>query len=388
MGRVFVIGVSQAFPPKLPSASTLVGSKAHLDLYPHFEGERLLLKPPFEPLFSKLEERLEEGDVVVLATGDPLFYGIAQMVVNRFGKERVEVIPNLSYMQLAFARMGVAWQEAGFFSLHGRGFKGFLRALTLAKRHLFLFTDPENSPGRLGRHLVDCQVSGVRLWVFSRLGMPDEEVISLSPSEAADREFAEPNCVVLEKEREVAPRVFLPDSEFRTAPGLLTKSHVRSIVLSLLEPEESKTFWDIGAGSGAVAISLSPLVETVYAVEKDPEHLSILRENRVRHGAWNMLPVAGRAPRALYQLPAPHGVFVGAGGELLDSILETCWKRLLPGGVMVATVVTLSGMRRLLEWGRGEVLSITLSKGMIERRPDFLEPSKPIWIFKVKKEDS
>ncbi len=384
MGRVFVVGVSQAFP-KLPPASTLVGSKVHLDLYPHFEGERLLLKPPFESLFLSVEERLEEGDVVVLATGDPLFYGIAQRVVDHFGKDRVEVIPNLSYMQLAFARMGAAWQEAGFFSLHGRGFKGLLRALTLTKRHLFLFTDSENSPGRLARYLVDCQVRGVKLWVFSRLGMDDEEVVSLSPSEAADCAFAEPNCVVAEKEREVAPRVFLPDSEFRTAPGLLTKSQVRSMVLSLLEPDESKTFWDIGAGSGAVSISLSPLVETVYAVEKDPEHLSILRDNQARHGAWNLIPVAGRAPRALYQLPDPHGIFVGTGGELLEEILETCWHRLLPGGVMVATVVTLSGMRRLLEWGRGEVLSIALSRGMLEKRPDFLEPSKPVWVLMAKK---
>ena len=344
-----------------------------------------MLKPPFSPLFDQVEERLEEGDVVILATGDPLFYGIAEMVVKRFGHSMVRVVPNISYVQLAFARMGVSWQNAGFFSVHGRGLRGLLRAFTLAERYLFLFTDPENDPARIASHLLDRQVEDVRVWVFSDLEGPGEKVAYFSPGEAACLHFAQPNCVVLEKTRQVRPHPFIPDSNFMTVRGLLTKAPLRAMVLSLLSTDPGQVAWDVGAGSGAVSISLSPLVETVYAVERHEGHLGLLMQNRNTHGAWNVLPVKGEAPGVLKELPNPRSVFVGAGGELLLDILRTCWDRLEPKGVLVATVVTLKGRKSLLEWGKGEVFSLQLSRGELEASPGMMEPARPIWILRAYK---
>jgi len=363
----------------------LVGSRGNLALYPHFQGVKELLKPPFGPLFRKVEEHLGQGNVVFLATGDPLFYGVAQMVVKRFGPSRVEVVPNVSCMQLAFARMGVSWQEARHFSLHGRGWRGLLRALTLTPRYLFLFTDPSRTPQAIARYLLGVEVEGVKMWVFTSLGTPQEEVEVLTLEEGASRAFKEPNSVVLEKELGGVPHPFLPDEEFLSARGLLTKAPVRSVVLSLLEPRPHYIIWDVGSGSGAVAISLSPLVDAIYAVEKKAEHLEILRRNRVNQGAWNVVVVEGEAPDVLEGLPSPQGVFVGAGGRRLGELLDFCWERLEPGGVLVATVVTLSGQRELLNWGRGELLSLSLSRGDLESSPGFLEPAKPIWVLKCVK---
>ena len=385
MGRVFVLGTSHLYVPRLPSAVMLVGSRGNLALYPHFQGVKELLKPPFGPLFRKVEEHLGQGNVVFLATGDPLFYGVAQMVVKRFGPSRVEVVPNVSCMQLAFARMGVSWQEARHFSLHGRGWRGLLRALTLTPRYLFLFTDPSRTPQAIARYLLGAEVEGVKMWVFTSLGTHQEEVEVLTLEEGASRAFKEPNSVVLEKELGGVPHPFLPDEEFLSARGLLTKASVRSVVLSLLEPRPHYIIWDVGSGSGAVAISLSPLVDAIYAVEKKAEHLEILRRNRVNQGAWNVVVVEGEAPDVLEGLPSPQGVFVGAGGRRLGELLDFCWERLEPGGVLVATVVTLSGQRELLNWGRGELLSLSLSRGDLESSPGFLEPAKPIWVLKCVK---
>jgi precorrin-6Y C5,15-methyltransferase (decarboxylating) len=323
--------------------------------------------------------------VVILATGDPLFYGIGPMVVERFGRERVEIMPNLSYLQLAFSRMGEPWQDARFFSLHGRGMEGLLRALTLAPRFLFLFTDPDNNPAKIARFLLDAQVEGVSMWVFVRLGRVDEEVLRLSLKDAASGSFSTPNCVVLEKERETVPKPFIPDSQFKTDPGLLTKWPVRSMVLSLLNPKDNEIIWDVGAGSGAVSISLAPFVRTVYAIEQDQNHLSILKENRAIHGAWNVVPVAGKAPEVLETLPSPNEIFVGAGGERLCEILEACWNRLIPGGMLIATVVTLRGRRELLNWGRGEIWTVDLARGSISESPGFFESSRPVWVLASRK---
>ncbi len=386
MGRVFVLGISPLLIPKLPPAEVLVGSANHLELYPDFQGEKLLLKPPFTPLFNSVEEVIVRGDAVILATGDPLFYGIAQAVVKRFGPAVVEVVPNVSHMQLAFSRMGVSWQDAGFLSLHGRGMDGLLRAFTLAEHYLFLFTDPSNNPSAVARHLLDAGVEGVKMWIFSRLGEDDEEVLVLSADQATTATFREPNCVVLEKVKPGKACHFPPDSSFRTAPGLLTKGPLRAMVLSLVSPSPDSVVWDVGSGSGAVAISLSPLVNRVYAVESDPKHLEILRTNRRIHGAWNVIPVAGEAPKVLEGIPVPDRVFVGTGGERLGEILEECWRRLTPGGILVATVVTLRGKRSLLEWGKGEIISLELARGSVMEEPGFLVPSKPVWVLKAVKD--
>lgn len=304
---------------RLAAAKLVMGGRRHLrelDL-PDGVPTVALRDDPAEAVRAVVEA---EGDVVVLASGDPGFFGVLRALRERVPADRLEVLPAVSSVALAFARAGLPWDDAVVVSAHGRDLRPALAACR-AHPKVAVLTSAGSGPAELGAALVG---SGRRMLVAERVGLPGERVTWTCPDDAAQREWDPLNvAVVLDDARAVAAEKgwlagraqpgpwALPDAEFEHRDGMLTKAEVRSLVLARLGPRLGETVWDVGAGSGSVAVECARLGAAVIAVERDD--VSFVHANAARHGV-DVQVVHGEAPAALAGLPDPDAVFVGGGG--------------------------------------------------------------------------
>ncbi|WP_119153696.1 precorrin-6y C5,15-methyltransferase (decarboxylating) subunit CbiE [Caldimonas tepidiphila] len=302
---------------------------------------------------------------VVLATGDPLCHGIAAYLASRLCLDAIEVLPNVSTIQLACARVGMSWQDLRIVSIHakdagewsvGADARHGLYALAQALRHndrLAVLTSPFNTPQRIARLLLAEGLAGdFRMAVAERLCQPQERIrADLDIAEAAETDFADPNVVLLWRDapRPRPVRFGLPDAAYEQRQpdkGLITKCEVRAVSLARLQLREDSVVWDIGAGSGSVGLEAARLCPQghVYAIEKNADDVAIAGRNRTAFGLSNHTLLHGKAPEGLEQWPDPDAVFVGgSGGELAD-LIALCLRRLKPGGWLVMNFVTLENL--------------------------------------------
>lgn len=352
-------------------AQVLVGGERQLAFFPQFTGERLVIRDGIAALLERVAELAEEHNVCVLASGDPLFFGVGSLLIKKLGAQHVAVIAQPSSVQLAFARAGLKWDDATLLSLHGRPLAGLVTRL----RHAFkvaLLTDEENSPARIASHLLEHGQTEWKAWVCENLGGPDERVRAFAVADlCAVKDIAPLNVLVLLRTdpawRPPPTIPFLHEDAFaKRMPkkGLITKREVRLLSLAALQLRPDSIVWDIGAGSGSVSIEAALLAPAgrVYAIEVDPEGVEICRENARNHGVDNLRVVAGRAPEALAELDSPDAVFVGGSKGSMETIVDTALERLRPGGRLVANAVTLENAGEIYQSlrRRGLVPDVTL----------------------------
>jgi precorrin-6Y C5,15-methyltransferase (decarboxylating) len=357
---------------RICAADFLAGGERHLAYFPEARGERFVLRDNLVDLLRELANRRAQR-CVVLASGDPLFYGVGTSLADLISSEHVRIEPALSSMQLAFARAGLPWQTAALASIHGRELRSTLLPL-LGQRYIGLFTQNGDSPAAVARFFLDHDVNEYEAIVGENLGAADERVTRWPDLQSlAGQRFAPLNYLILnrhhysltraelERRRALVPGV--PDDAFARpaeGPEVMTRQEVRSVVLARLggKLEPGDTIWDVGAGLGTVAVELAvlrPHVE-VIAVERDPDRAALARANRLRFGAYNMRVLEGTAPEALRaRAEHPRQVFVGGSGDRLAALLDLVVERLLPGGRLVANFVTLEhlalALDRLRGWG-------------------------------------
>ncbi|MCZ8093348.1 MAG: precorrin-6y C5,15-methyltransferase (decarboxylating) subunit CbiE [Acidovorax sp.] len=302
---------------------------------------------------------------VVLATGDPLCHGIASYLASRLCIEAVEVLPNLSTVQLACARLGLAWQDARIVSVHSKdagewrvgaepshGLYALAQSLRQHDR-LLVLTSPDNSPDRIARLMVaEGLGDDFQMAVAERLCTPDERVVAeLSPHDAAQQTFADPNVVVLVRSQ-VRPqpvRMGLADSAYHQRQpdkGLITKQEVRAVSLARMQLRADSRVWDIGAGSGSVGLEAARLCPQghVWAIEKNEADFAIAGQNARAFGLSNHTLVHGKAPEGLDAWPDPDAVFIGGSGGELQELIALCLRRLRTGGWLVMNFVTLENL--------------------------------------------
>jgi precorrin-6Y C5,15-methyltransferase (decarboxylating) len=392
-------GLSARAVNAVAAAHVLAGGERHLAFFPQFTGERVVLKDKLGDALARLAQLSDEHNLVILASGDPLFFGIGALAIKKLGAEHVEILPAPSSMQLAFARVGLKWDDAAFLSLHGRPREGLLARLARVSK-VALFTDEENSPQWIASHLVAHEQLGWRAWVCESLGGADERVREFGVAElAACPDVAPLNVLILARSDEKwqpPPAIgFLHEDEFaKRMPkkGLITKREARLLSLALLRLRPASVVWDVGAGSGSVAIEAARLAYEgrVFAVEVDPEGVEICRDNVRAHAADNVRVVAGRAPEALAELPDPDAVFVGGSKGSMAEIVDVALARLRPGGRLVINAITLENVgetyKCLRESGREpEVLLLNVSRAEPLARYMRYEAQNPIHIFAVDK---
>ncbi len=353
MSRIELIGISgQSLSPEqwplLRRCKALVVSRRHRPLVGDLPLP-LIDIAPVDAMLARLEEALTTGDVAVLASGDPLFFGIGRTLIDRFGAGRITVHPALSAVQLACARFRLPWDDLTLMSLHGRT-GAHLPGRLLRHAKVMLFTDGRTSPDRVAEDilaaLTGCgdqeRIGAIRIRVAENLGLADERLTSGSLAEIASGTFGPLNMMLIEQpDRPASPPFGLGEDEIVHSRGLITKDEVRAATLHRLRLPAEGVFWDIGGGSGSVSVEAARLCPdlAIHTIEKKPEEQANIRANIRRHSAYSIQLVDGEAPEALAGLPAPDRVFIGGSGGRLEAIIEAAAARLADSGRIVVNAV-------------------------------------------------
>ena len=374
-----VIGTDAGTPASLPASLRDCLLQASLVAAPQRLHEPLkdLFGPALPPMVAtdRLETCLEQlkacppgQTVVVLASGDPLWFGIGRLLLQHFSPQQLRFHPAPSSLQLAFARLGRPWQDASWVSLHGRDPEPLAAALQKRPPALAVLTDPARGGAEEVRLLL--RASGLEaaygFWLCERLGHAAERVQMLAPSDPLPQDLDPLHLVVLLAEASPPPKdpghlplLGLDDGLFlqhADRPGLMTKREVRIQVLADLELPAQGVLWDVGAGVGSIgleALRLRPGLQ-LFALESRGGSRALIAANAERLGVRPAGIGEGRAPAALAELPDPDRVVIGGGGQDRAAILQVVLERLRPQGVVViplATLEALAELRPLLEQG-------------------------------------
>jgi precorrin-6Y C5,15-methyltransferase (decarboxylating) len=382
-------------------AQVLVAGRRLLDYFPDHPGRTILLGKDPEGTLAQLPALAAKLRVVVLASGDPNFYGIGPLVVKVLGADRVVIHPNVTAVQAACARLKLPWQDATIISLHGRTWAPLETALNRAAEKLAIYTDPEHNPAAIAQFLSTRGHDKARLCVLEDLGQATERLTWLSPAEAQAREFSPLNMVVIltggREQPQTAGRsqagglrhlhLGLPEDALAHQDGLITKAEVRAVALAKLQLYPGLTLWDVGAGCGSVGLEASLLLTggQIFAVEQDLARVDQIQANAEKFGVTNLKVVCGRAPGCLAELPDPQRVFLGGGGRDLPEILQEVTGRLTTGGRLVLTATlleTLETARMALveaDW-QIEVTQLQVSRSRPLGGGNYLQALNPVWI--------
>jgi len=369
-------------------ADLLIGHQRLLDIFPDFRGE----KRTFGDLSIMLDSlKTLEKMVVVLSSGDPNFFGIARFMLRNLPKERIEIFPNVTSVQYAFAQIKEPWDDAIFVSVHGRGLKSAIDKI-IASDKVAVLTDDVNTPSALAKELIKRGVEGYEVYLCEDLGLPTEKITRTDVKGLVGMPASPLNILIMIKAWEPTlenfPILGISDEEYHTAKKLITKQEIRAVTLAKLKLQNDLVVWDIGAGSGSVSIETGNLIPNgkVFALEKNPQYLSFLRENLKKFAAKNVILVEAYAPEGLDDLPDPDRVFIGGSGGMLEDIIEAVDRRLKPEGVIVLNAVTLDTLTKSVEFLEDhgytvEVVCINVAKtrGLTEYK--MFEAHNPVYII-------
>lgn len=395
-------GLTESSRGLIERADAVIGAAGPLGLIPAGKAERVVLGDNFDEALRFISGAPNK-QIVVLASGDPLFYGIARYLCSKLGKERFEVLPHVSSMQLAFARVKESWEDAYLTDLAARPFESVLEKIRVADT-VGMFTSEAWPPGAIAQALLDHGLDYFSAYVCENLGSPDERVTQGELQELVHEEFAPLNVLILVRKPDVPDRprdaVGLrlfgnPDDTFEQSQpkyGLLTPQEVRAIALAELDLGPRSVVWDIGAGSGSLAIEAAQIADggSVYAIEMDPEDHALIVRNAERFHVANLSPVLGRAPEAWEGLPKPDAIFVGGSGREISRLIELAYEQLKPAGRLVANVGSIESLsavngvlRRLSNDVKVCMINIARGTEQLDRvRFDALNPSFVLSVVK------
>ena len=411
--RVVGVGPDGAGPPPAAveaaaQASLVVGAQRHLDALRHRqtvprESVRWVPLGALAPALDAIAAC--EGTVLVLASGDPGFFGIVRVLAHRFGAAALDVTPAVSSVAAVCARLGLPWDDVVVASAHGRDPHAAVAA-ALAGDLVAVLTSPDFTPVHLGRALTAAGAGDRRLVVGERLGSGDERVTETT-ARAPEGPYASPNVVLVLPPGDPlldpgAPTIAngrrppdawaLPTAAFEHRGGMVSKPEVRALALACIGPATGRLVWDVGAGCGSVAVECARFGAAVIAVERDPDEADRCRRNATSHGVEVQVRT-GTAPAALADLPDPDAVFVGGGGAALPGILDVVAAR-----ARRAVVVALAAVERVSPavtrlrdggWEAGarlvavqELLPLGSSVRASDGSPlvHRLDPHNPVWL--------
>ncbi len=357
IGEDGVDGLGSAARALVDSAEVLVGGARHLAMVPDDGRERLAWPTPLVTLVDKIVAR-RDRQVCVLATGDPLYYGVGVTLAKRVPIDEMTIVPGPSAFALAAARVGWPRAETEALTLHGRPASQVQPYIQPGAR-LLILSDSGATPAEVAALLTVRGYGESRITVLEHMGGPKDRQVTRTAANWQETDIAGLNTLAVEcvadTDAPLLPRVpGLPDDVF-DHDGQLTKREVRAATLAALAPVPGQLLWDVGAGSGAIGIEWMRAHFTcrAIAVERDGARASLIAENAKQLGTPKLDIVNGEAPSALDALPSPGAVFVG-GGVATDGIMESAWNALSSGGRLVANAVTLEGEQKLFAWQQSQ----------------------------------
>ncbi|MDQ7090659.1 MAG: precorrin-6y C5,15-methyltransferase (decarboxylating) subunit CbiE [Methylococcales bacterium] len=359
-----------------------------------------------------LAAQKDNKKVVVLATGDPLFHGLASFLTKKLGTDHLEILPNVSTIALAFAKFSIPWHDAKIISIHKKdtgewrhgagiehGLYVLLQALTHEKK-IAIFTSPENDPARIARLLrIEKLDHFFDIYIAQNLLAEDENLIQDQPIKAiAEQSFNGNNIVILQRKQPPHPEVLfgLNDTCFKQRKpdkGLITKREVRAVSLAKMQLKADSLVWDIGAGSGSVGLEAARLCHQgyVYAIEKNIADFVIAGENSQQLHIHNYQLIHAKAPEGLEIWPSPNAIFIGGTGGELASLIHLCLQRLKTNGWLVMNFVTLENLNTALETLKSvqaywDVVQIQASRSQPILHMNRMQAENPVWIVSAQRE--
>jgi len=376
-------------------ATVLVGGKRHLSYFGDAMAVKKKISTPVSGVLDFIEENMADGLVVVLASGDPLFFGIGKTLIERLGADKVFIHPNVTSMAAAFARLKLPWQDAAWVSLHGRDNMSALAKAMDDKDLLCVLTDPKNDSWAVKKQ-VDTHEYAWQMWVLENLGAPEEKISTMDEHTDVETVFVQPNVVVLKKGELTAPsgplRLGAPDNWFVHEKGLITKAPVRVLSLAALELAPDNILWDLGAGSGSVGIEASLFLPNgfVYAVEKNQGRVAQIKANVERFKVKNLSVSLAQLPHGLADLPRPDRVFIGGSGRNLDQVLDVVTTVLNPLGRIVVNTILMETLHLAVSVLEEKGFGVSLTQAQISKSRSMpwgrrMDALNPVWIIAAQK---
>lgn len=392
IGEDGLAGLSEAAKTLLTQAELVVGGKRHLTLAQDaIRGKPLPWPSPIGDAFPEIAAH-RGRPVVVLASGDPFFYGIGKQLVDVFPADEILCLPQPSAFSLAAACLGWALQDTVLVTLHGRPLEGIVRHLQPATRILALSWNGE-TPARLAALLTARGLGATTLTVLEALGGPRERIRSTRADAFDLGSIDDLNTVAIafpsvSAEHALALSSGLNDSMFEN-DGQLTKREIRAVTLSSLAPHPGELLWDIGLGAGSVAIEWllrHPSMRAI-GIEERADRAERAARNAAALGTPELCIVTSRAPEALAGLPTPDAVFIG-GGMSEPGVFETAWAALKPGGRLVANAVSLKTEQRMLDLHQtlgGDLVRLDIARTSAIGNELGWTPARPVTHWRVVK---
>ena len=354
----------------ITNATILIGSSRHLSYFASHSARKIIL--------NNLQQNLDEiaqlvdtkEKIVILTSGDPLFFGLGRLLLEKFSPEKLNFYPHISSVQLAFNKIKLPWQDAQIISLHGRNNDELSKALKQGTEKIALLTDSNYHPGAIAKLYLSLDIPvSYSFYICENLGDSTEKITRFTVAEVGELtklksdDFSTLNVVILIRESfskdpkyyKNLPLIGIPDAafcSFRDRPSLITKKEVRTVILGQLGLQANQIVWDIGAGTGSVSIEIARICPSsqIFAIEKTAIGISLIEKNCQNFQVNNISVIGGKAPVNLNKLPAPHRIFIGGSGGNLTSILNLCQKKLLANGIVVVALATLENCHEVLDW--------------------------------------
>ena len=377
----------------IEESEVLIGGERLLEFFPYYIGEKIAVKSGLTKLVETIQK--ETRNIIILASGDPLFYGLG----GYFSKKlNVEVYPHVSSIQLAFSKIGESWQDAYITSVHGRSMKGLIQKIDGYDK-IALLTDAENNPSTIAEYLLQFGMNEYKAFVAENLQGENEKTGWYSLEEMKNSTYSPLNVVILKR---IAPSpkwtLGIADDEFsqrRPDKGLITKKEIRVLSLQALQLQKDSTVWDIGTCTGSMAIEAAKIAREgqVFAIEKNEGDLANCFENQYKFRT-DLTAIHGKAPEGLDTFPNPDAIFIGGTGGNMKDLLEVCCNRLNEDGRIVLNAATIENLYKALECFKELNFNTSILHAQLAHNKPILgmnrfTPLNPIYIITaVRKEEN
>ncbi|MGF1541435.1 MAG: precorrin-6y C5,15-methyltransferase (decarboxylating) subunit CbiE [Pleurocapsa sp.] len=369
IGEDGLAGLSLIARSLVDHAQVIIGGDRHLAMLPKSNSkEKLVWTSPIEDSIAEIIRRRGQS-VCVLASGDPMCFGIGVTLTRRIPLGEMTIVPAPSAFSLACARLGWSLTEVELLSLCGRD-PALLHAFLYPDARLLILSAGKQTPARVAQMLVERGYSQSEITILEHLGGDRERIVkgiaaSWNVTDIADLNTIAVSCIA-DSDTISFPRVPGLSDHAYNHDGQLTKKELRAVTLSALAPLPGELLWDVGAGCGSIAIEWmrSHVRCQAIAIEQNSKRLQYIADNANTLGVPHLQIIAGEAPNALKDLPQPDTIFIG-GGLTVSNLLETCWDALPIGGRLVANTVTVESEQKLLQWQKkvgGELTRIAISR--------------------------
>jgi len=372
MKRINIVGVfpGRAVNPEaekcIKECNVLFSGRRNLDLIPE-TAAKIINIGTIDTFSRKLENALAHNSIItVVASGDPLFFGIGKYITEHYEGNDIYIVPEVSSLQVALSRIKMNANNIEVISLHGRPIKGFAQKIR-NRRRIAVFTDNNNTPSKIAEYMISFGLNGYTAYIFERLGYMDEKIGKYEIDELTGKEFNELNLMILTGDEKT--EIPLPDDEvFLRKNDNITKKEIREISISELELNDGDIIWDIGSGSGSIAIyaSFIDIHGKIFAIEKEKMLCDFIDLN-MKKFSTDINIINGEAPGILAQIPDPDGIFIGGSSGKIKNIIKYSYERLKKGGRIVANIATMENFYSIMDYIKEnklpfEVKQVNISK--------------------------